>query len=241
MKAIILAGGQATRLRPITEDLPKCMLKVGELTIIEFQINTLKDAGVLNIIIVTGFKAKLLENFILETYKDTALHFTFVFNSEYESTRAAYGLWTAREYLNEETIYLNSDLYCEKKIFEEVINHEKDSVTAIQNTPWDEEEVNVVIDSNSKVEKIGKLIPEHESSGEFIGATKLSKEFLESLISVLDDMVGRGDKQKFAVDAIQSVIDGGKYSLFAHNVTRYKAIEIDSIEDYENGKKLWEK
>ncbi|MES2223535.1 MAG: phosphocholine cytidylyltransferase family protein [Patescibacteria group bacterium] len=240
MKAIILAGGQATRLRPITHNLPKCLLKIGKKTIIDFQIETLQKNNIKDIIIVTGFKAELLKEHIITNYSQTDITFTFVFNEKYETTHAAHSLWSARDYLTDTTIYLNSDLICDPMIIKSVIENKNDSVTAIQQNDWDEEEVNVITDENMNVVEIGKLIPEKLSKGEFIGATKLSSSFLNKLIEVLNDMVQKNDTKKFAVDAINNVIHSKGENLYALDVSHYVAIEIDTIEDFEKGKKLWE-
>ncbi len=240
MKAIILAGGQATRLRPITHNLPKCLLVIGGKTILDFQIEALHKNKVNDVIIVTGFKADMLKTHVQKHYPHPQTKFTFVHNNLYETTRAAYGLWVARDHLDDTVIYLNADLLCDPQILEMVISSPKESITAIQKNKWDEEEVNVIVNSKLEVIEIGKLIPEETSYGEFIGATKLSRSFVKKMVGVLDTMVTQGDTQRFAVDAINATIQEGE-TLHTLDVTDYTAIEIDTIEDFENGKKLWKK
>ena len=64
MKAIILSAGQGGRLLPLTETLPKCLLSLGEQTIVEHQIVALNDCGVSDIAVVTGFAAGAVEQAI---------------------------------------------------------------------------------------------------------------------------------------------------------------------------------
>jgi NDP-sugar pyrophosphorylase family protein len=64
MKAIILAGGRGTRLSPITDYIPKSLIPIKNIPIIEWQIKYLKKFGVNEIIICAGYKSKILENFL---------------------------------------------------------------------------------------------------------------------------------------------------------------------------------
>ena len=64
MKAIILAGGRGKRLRPITDYIPKPLVPLNNIPIIEWQIKYLKEYGIKEIIICTGYKAKMIENFL---------------------------------------------------------------------------------------------------------------------------------------------------------------------------------
>ncbi len=64
MKAIILAGGKGTRLKPITDYIPKPMVPINNIPIIELQIRYLKKFGVRDFIICTGYKTEQIENFL---------------------------------------------------------------------------------------------------------------------------------------------------------------------------------
>ena len=64
MKAIILAGGRGKRLRPITDYVPKPLVPLNNIPIIEWQIRYLKKFGIEEIIICTGYKAEMIKNFL---------------------------------------------------------------------------------------------------------------------------------------------------------------------------------
>ena len=64
MKAVILAGGRGTRLRPFTYMIPKPLMPIGELPIIKIILRQLKNNGFNNIIISTGYKANLIKMFL---------------------------------------------------------------------------------------------------------------------------------------------------------------------------------
>ena len=64
MKAVILAGGQGTRLKPITDYIPKPLIPINNIPILEWQIRYLKKFGINDIIICTGYKTDQIENFL---------------------------------------------------------------------------------------------------------------------------------------------------------------------------------
>ena len=64
MKAIILAGGRGKRLRPITDYIPKPLVPIKNMPIIEWQLKYLKKFGVDEVIICTGYKQEMVENYL---------------------------------------------------------------------------------------------------------------------------------------------------------------------------------
>lgn len=63
MKAVILAGGLGTRLKPFTEIIPKPLLPIGEKSVLEIQIERLKKYGFNEIFLATNYKSDYIENF----------------------------------------------------------------------------------------------------------------------------------------------------------------------------------
>jgi len=64
LKAIILAGGKGKRLRPITDYVPKPLIPIKNIPIIEWQIKYLKKFGITEVIICSGYKTKMIENYL---------------------------------------------------------------------------------------------------------------------------------------------------------------------------------
>ena len=64
MKAIILAGGKGKRLRPVTDYVPKPLIPINNIPIIEWQIRYLKQFGIKQVIVCTGYKTEMIENYL---------------------------------------------------------------------------------------------------------------------------------------------------------------------------------
>ena len=64
MKAMILSGGRGKRLRPVTDTIPKPLIRINNKPLIEWKINYLKKFGIKDIIICSGYKGKKIENYI---------------------------------------------------------------------------------------------------------------------------------------------------------------------------------
>lgn len=230
MKAIILAAGEAKRLRPITNETPKCLLEVGGKTILDYQLANLIAAQITEIVFVLGFKAELIIQHLQKYSSD--FKFTFLINPDYSNTNPAYSLWLAKDFLSEGVLYLNADVICHPEIIRKIVSSSHDSVTALQQTLWEEEEVNIILDqTNSRVIELGKHIQKEQSFGEFIGVTKISPSFTQKLVPVLEEFVVQAKLKKFAADAINETIQQGE-SLYALDVSDLPAIEIDTPEDY---------
>jgi NDP-mannose synthase len=82
MKAIILAGGKGVRLRPFTYIIPKPLMPIGEVPILNILINQLTKAGFKDIIISTGYKKELIEIFLRELEKNKHIHITYSYEKK---------------------------------------------------------------------------------------------------------------------------------------------------------------
>jgi len=109
MQAIILAAGMGKRLKELTEDVTKCMVKVNGVTMIERMLAQLDRLNLSRIVLVVGYEADKLRGF-LKTL-DVKTPIVYVENPIYDKTNNIYSLYLAREYLRQQdTLLLESDL-----------------------------------------------------------------------------------------------------------------------------------
>lgn len=104
MNAIILAAGLGTRLRPLTDDRPKCMVEVGGTPMVERQIQFLHEAGIDDVTLVSGYMAESLE------YLRGKYGVRIVPNLRYDMVNNIYSMYVVRELLGD-TYVLEGDVY----------------------------------------------------------------------------------------------------------------------------------
>ena len=125
MQAIILAAGMGKRLGRYTKDATKCMVEVNGKALIEYAIEALVKAKVSRTVLVVGYKADVLKNFIASKFNEKNLggmKIEYIENKVYDTTNNIYSFYLARnELLKDDTILLESDLIFRKKILQDLI------------------------------------------------------------------------------------------------------------------------
>lgn len=109
-------------MRPLTDVVHKTLLKIGNETIIERIINGLQANGITNIVVVTGYRADELKQYLLSRYGQ--INFTFVNNPRYRETNNIYSMALAFNEIeiNDDILLIESDLIYENKVIEKIIN-----------------------------------------------------------------------------------------------------------------------
>ena len=213
MKAIILAAGMASRLRPLTLTTPKSLLKVGERSLLQRSMDALIANGVREFCIVTGYLHEMIEDFVKEQYADS-IKVTFVYNKVYETTNNIYSLWLARPFAEgEEVLLLDSDLLYDPQIVTRVLAADAPNVlTLIRH-------------------ELGE-----DAAGESLGIEKMGREYTRALYRELEPMMNREHLENvFYERAFERLIPQG-HTYQVLDVTELFSCELDTIEDFENAK-----
>ncbi len=130
MQAMILAAGNGTRLGKLTESIPKCMVEIEGVTMIERSLRALDDKNLSRIIIVLGFKGEVLKDFITSLNIKTEV--VYVTNHVYNTTNNIYSLYMAKDYLlQEDTLLMESDLVFEPHLLDEVLASDYDNLAVV--------------------------------------------------------------------------------------------------------------
>jgi histidinol-phosphate/aromatic aminotransferase/cobyric acid decarboxylase-like protein/choline kinase len=156
MQAIILAAGMGKRLGKYTNDNTKCMVKVNNKPLIEHAIESLLAANIQRIVIVVGYKASGLIDFVDRRFPD--LDVTYLTNPVYDTTNNIYSLWLAREYLKaDDTILLESDVVFDKSMIQEIVARpEKDLAVVSKFEHWMDGTVTLLDENETIVNVIDK-------------------------------------------------------------------------------------
>ncbi|MCB0744748.1 MAG: phosphocholine cytidylyltransferase family protein [Ignavibacteriae bacterium] len=233
MKAVILAAGISARLRPLTDNTPKCLLKVGAKSILERTIDNLIANEINDVIVVTGYLKEMIEDFLQKKYPK--LNFTFIYNDKYDSTNNIYSLWMTKDrVLGNDILLLDSDIIFDSRIIGQLLNSNHENCLSVRSDhELGVEEIKILINVDKSIREISKLINPLSAVGESIGIEKFNSNFVEHLFKVLDKKIIEQKKVNiFYEAAFQDAINEGA-KIFPIDVENYKCVEIDTAEDFE--------
>ncbi len=245
MKALILAAGTASRLRPLTNDTPKCLLQVGQRSLLQRSMDALLQNGIRQFVIVTGYLHEKIEQFVSQQYGDS-IEVTFIHNDIYASTNNIYSLWLARPAVEgTDFLLLDSDLLYDAQIITRVLADDEPNVLTLICHPLGEEEMKVVTVSSrdhTKGENAGTILDisktcrPDEAAGESLGIEKMSPTYSRALFEELDRMMNREHlENKFYELAFVRLIQQG-HTFSVLDVSDLFSCELDTVEDFENAK-----
>ena len=237
MKAIILAAGIASRLRPLTNDRPKCLLEIGDKCLLQRAFDGLISNGINQFVIVTGYLHTLIEDFLSSHYPNTSI--TFIHNDRYDSTNNIYSLWLAQPAAEgEEIILLDSDILFDPAIVTRLLTSSHPDILALNNHPLGEEEMKVITDELCRVKEISKTCSIKQAAGESIGIERMSPTYTKALYRELEQMIlNEGLDNIFYERAFERLIPQG-HTFYIEDTTDLFSTELDTIEDFNTAKQL---
>jgi len=233
MKSVILAAGISARLRPLTDNIPKCLLKIGDKTILERTLDNLLTYHLNDIVIVTGYLEEQIKNFVARYYPQ--LNVTYIRNNKYDTTNNIYSLWMTKDLvINNDMLLMDSDILFDKRILALLLQSNYPNCLALRSDhELSDEEIKIRLNSDKSIAEISKTVDLKHAVGESIGIEKFSTEFTNKLFEILDRKILAENKVNiFYEAAFQEAIDEGE-ELYAVNIDSLKCIELDFAEDIE--------
>lgn len=182
MQAIILAAGMGKRLKELTSEATKCMVKVNGVAMIDRMMGHLDKLGLSRIVVVVGYEGQKLMDYIDALGVSTPV--VYVDNNIYNKTNNIYSLYLAKDYLvQEDTILLESDLVFEEAVLHRLINHPYPSLVLVDKfESWMDGTV-VTLDEQDNIQSfVAKREFDFRRIDEYyktVNIYKFSKEFSE--------------------------------------------------------------
>jgi len=236
MKAIILAAGKGTRLKPLTDDKPKCLVPIFGKPLIEHQLEIFKKFFLKKTIIVSGYKSEKLN------YLNTNL----IINTAFDNTNMLYSLNCARDEINGDVLISYGDSIYSEDVIQSIVRCKSDICISIDNdwkSYWDSRYEDPLSDIETlRLNDQGNLIeigntPDSykQIEGQYIGLIKLSKKGSEIFFKEMSNLIiknnvnGKPFKDAYMTDFLSDLIKL-KYELKAVLVEG-GYVEIDTIDD----------
>ena len=239
MIGVILAAGMAKRLRPLTDTKPKCLLRVGERTLLERTVDAMRMAGIQEFLVVTGYRGEMIRDFLTSHF--SLLTFHFLDNTDYEHNNNIYSLWMAcQKVRGSEFLLMDSDILCDPAAVVRIAQ-EQTSALAVNRHELGEEEMKVVVDTESRITEISKTCRPEDAMGESVGIEKIAADYSEALARELDQMIlQEGLIDIFYERAFERLIPQG-YTFKVVDTTHYFSYELDTPEDFQRAQELMPK
>lgn len=236
MKAVFLAAGEGTRLRPLTDDLPKCMIPFRGKPILGYGIEAMRSAGITDIVVVRGYLAHKVD------FRDVR----YIENRNYSETNMVATLFCAKAEFDEDLLISYADIVYRPQVAAALMSAPVD-IGVVIDKDWKslwklrmedplKDAETLKIDSDGRILEIGKKpTGYYDIEGQYLGILKFSKNVQPAIIDFYENLDrdreydGKDFKNMFMTSFIQSLIDAG-FPVTAVPI-HGGWIEVDSLHD----------
>lgn len=235
LTAIILAAGLGSRLRPLTDTTPKCLLDVGGQTILARQLERIAAAGIRRAVVVTGYRAEDVATHL--SANRPPIEVALAPNPDYATTGNCMSVLAARAQVRGNGIVIcDGDVVLTGDALARLVAEAGHSALLLDTeTVLAEEEMKALLDAQGSVRRLSKQLAPSECAGESIGIQKVSGLALPIFWATLESMREAGDTQGYYEDAFQRMIHAG-VSFRTVPIGHHEWTEIDDLADLEDAR-----
>jgi len=235
MQGLILAAGMGKRLKELTKDNTKCMVKVNGVRLIDRVLSQLAKLGLNRTVIVTGYEGAKLRKHV--GHKWSGMHIDYVDNPIYDKTNNIYSLALAADELcKDDTLLLESDLIFEDSIFQKVLKDPHPNVAVVDAFESWMDGTCVTIDENNLIKRfvhkkdfVYEDIPSYYKTVNIYKFSKaFSKEDYVPFLKAYSKALGDNEYYEQVLRVV-SMLD--KPLMHAMPLTGEKWYEIDDTQD----------
>ncbi len=212
MRGIVLAAGGGTRLRPLTDELPKTLLAVtdDERSILELAVANLREVDVTSIAVVTGHAAGAIEELAPTLEERYGVTLDLRFNDRYDTWNNAYSVWLVRDVIAEGALLVNGDTVHPVDVERRLLAARGAAPVLLaidDDKQLADEEMKVQL-HDGRLTRITKQMDPATAQGEYIGVTLFEPECAEPLAAALQTTFER-DANLYYEDGYQELADRG--------------------------------
>ncbi|MCC6765772.1 MAG: phosphocholine cytidylyltransferase family protein [Deltaproteobacteria bacterium] len=237
MKGIILSAGQGRRLLPLTTNLPKCLIRIGGRTVLEWQLRMLAGAGIHHVVVVTGFGAAEVER-RLSQITPPGMHARTLFNELYDRADNLVSCAVASPEMSEDFLLLNGDTLAEATVVERLLASTETPVAmAIAEKPTYDADDMKVSRAGNRVTRVGKDLTADASHGEAIGFSLYRGRGPELFTRALDEILSEPEgSRRWYLSAVDLLAGRGQVQAVGIGDARFA--EIDYLQDVPRARAL---
>jgi choline kinase len=236
LTAVILAAGFGSRLGPLTDDAPKCLLDVGGKTILARQLERIAAAGIPRAVVVTGHLADRVESHLRATHPPLPVRLAP--NPDYATTGNCMSALAARSQVGKGRgiVLCDGDVVLTGNAMARLLAEPAPSALLLDTeTRLADEEMKALLDPQGNVRRLSKQLVPAECAGESIGIQKVAGTALPIFWATLEAMREAGDTQGYYEDAFQRMIHAG-VTFRTVPIGHHEWTEIDDLADLEDAR-----
>lgn len=218
-----------TRMEGMTKNSPKCLveLKTGE-TILERQLNQLKQAGVHDIIITTGYGSDQIEKCVFEKFQD--MNIEFVYNQDFKITNYIYSLYLIKKDLEDDIILMHGDMVLESEVLNTLVQRNLSSVVVSSTIPLPEKDFKAV-QYHDTISAIG--IEYFDNAYACQPVYYMKREDWKAWLNQIKVFCENKDTKCYAEKALNPLLEKREIKLYPHDIKNLLCQEIDTPIDLE--------
>lgn len=233
MKALILAAGMGTRLKPVTNYKPKCMVEVNGTPIIFKQIDNLRKNDINDITVVAGYKSAMLKAALDEYYPFVNM----ITNNEHESTNNMYSAYLAQhKFIDSSFLLMNGDVFFDDIIITELLSDRYIDSIVVEKGVYIEESMKVKLNGD-RISRISKQIPRSEAYGVSIDVYKFSSEGSRAFFQKMAEYIEiKKDLKQWTEVALNDILSEVQ---FKPCLLKGRWMEIDNHDDLKKAEDIF--
>ncbi|MBC8280446.1 MAG: phosphocholine cytidylyltransferase family protein [Chloroflexi bacterium] len=242
MKGLILAAGMGTRLFPLTRTRPKCLVHVAGRPMMEYQLDSLRRAGIHETTIVIGHMADAVRDHFGSNYR--GVNISYVENADYDKTNNLYSLWLAREEFNEGILLIESDLVFDDLLVWDLLMMKAPNLAIVDYfQPTMDGTVIMAEDGVAK-----QMVLKSDQGPEFdysqalktVNIYRLCKETLvETIVPKMEEFLDDDRSDMYYEAVFADLIESGCMKMAAMNTGNRKWAEIDTLDDLRDAERMF--
>lgn len=234
--AVILAAGTGSRLSPLTHTTHKCLTEVNGTPILHRQVSSLERWGFEHLIIVVGHRSQQVRQYLARC--GTKLQITYVFNPRYQTTNNIYSLWLARKAIKRPFLLLESDVFFESSLLEQMRYPDRIATAKQQ---LDMNGTTVTLDDTQRVKAfhLGKGAQAPPYAQKTVNIYSLSLMTWSRMRQGLDEYISSGVVNSYYETVFRDMSADGSFNPLAVSFDEGNWYEIDTLADLHLAQRLF--
>lgn len=237
MKAIILSAGQGSRLLPLTETVPKCCLMLDGKSLLHHQVESLAVNGLDEIVVVTGFNHKVVED-VISDISIPGVSVRTLYNPFYAVSDNLGTTWIARKEMRTPFLLVNGDTLFEETTLAQLLSSERVypiTLAVDRKNQYDDDDMKISAEGE-QLNRVGKKLDMDIVNGESIGMMVFNRAGAEVFVKKVEHLMDSPDGlARWYLSAIDELAVAGMVGI--SSIQGHNWCEVDDLADFAHADK----